>query len=107
MKAKIQRNQIRYYKDEPVLDDQGNPTGELKDRIQLDITFTEYSDLPTYGINVDVTGLTTKPQLKAAVVTEIKALQTKVEGRMAENVIARQYFDDWGWSDVEFEIDVL
>jgi len=107
MKAKIARNQIRYYKDEPVLDDQGNPTGELRDRLQLDITFTEYPDLPTYGINIDVTGITAKPQLKTAIVAEIKALQIRVKEQMADNAQARQHFDDWGWSDTEFEVDAL
>jgi len=107
MKAKIQRNQIRYYIGEPVLDGAGNPTGELRDRLQLGIRFTEYDDLPTYGINVDVTGLTTKPELKAAIVVELETLQTKVQGQIVDNGTARQYFDDWGWSDVEFEVDAL
>jgi len=107
MIAKIQRNQIRYYKDQPVYDEAGNPTGALKDSLQLGIRFTEYDDLPTYGINVDVTGLTTKPELKAAIVVEIEALQTKVQGQIVDNNVARQYFDDWNWSDVEFEVDAL
>ena len=107
MKAKIQRNQIRYYKDSPIFDSQGNPTGELRDRLQLDITFTEYPDLPTYGINVDVTGLMTKPQLKAAIVVEIKALVAKVKVQILNDAQARQHFDDWGWSDTEFETDSL
>ena len=107
MKAKIQRNQIRLYKDEPVYDDQGNPTGELQDRLQLDVQFTEYPDLPTYGISIDVTGLTTKPQLKAAIVAELKALQDKVKAQMVVNETAREHFDDWGWSDTEFEVDNL
>jgi len=107
MKAKIQRNQIRYYKDEPVLNLDGSPTGDTRDRIQLDIRFTEHDDLPTYGINVDITDLTTKPQLKAAIVAEVKALQARVEEQMADNAVARQHFDGWGWSDAEFEIDAL
>ena len=107
MIAKIQRNQIRYYKDQPVYDEAGNPTGELKDSLQLGIRFTEYDDLPTYGINVNVTGLTTNPEIRAAIVVEIEALQTKVQGQIVDNNIARQYFDDWNWSDVEFEVDAL
>jgi len=95
MIAKIQRNQIRYYK------------SQTEDKLQLGIQFTEYPDLPTYGINVDVTGLTTQAQLRAAIVTEIKALQTKVESQIADNEEARQYFDTWGWSGVEFEVDSL
>ena len=106
MKARIQRNQIRYYKDEPVYDEQGNPIG-LRDRLQLDVRFTEYPDLPTYGVNVDVTGMTTKPELKAAIVVELKALQDKVGIQIQHDAEARQNFDDWGWSDTEFEIDNL
>lgn len=107
MKAKIQRNQIRYYNDEPVLNPDGSPTGEVRDRLQLDIQFTEHKDLPTFGINVDVTGLTTKPQLKAAIVAAIKALVARVKVQIANNAVARQHFDDWGWSDTEFETDDL
>jgi len=107
MKAKIQRNQIRFYKDEPVFDDLGNPTGGLRDRIQLDIRLTEHEDLPTYGMNVDVTGITTKPELRAAIVSEIKALQDRVKVQMEDDAVAKQHFDDWGWSDTEFEIDNL
>ena len=107
MIAKIQRNQIRYYKDQPVYDEAGNPTGELKDSLQLGIRFTEYDDLPTYGINVNVTGLTTNPEIRAAIVVEIEALQAKVQGQIVDNDVARQYFDDWDWSNVEFEVDAL
>jgi len=100
MIAIIQRNQIRYFKNEQVGE-------ELTDRLQLDISFPEYPDLPTYGISVDVTGITTQAELRALLTTELKGLQTRVQAQIQDNEIARDYFDVWGWSDTEFEIDNL
>jgi len=48
-----------------------------------------------------------KIQIKNAVVAEVKALQDRVRAQMEVNETARQHFDDWGWSDTEFEVDAL
>jgi hypothetical protein len=95
MKAVIQRNQIRYYKEEDV------------DRLELGVRFTEHPDLPTYGLMLDVTGLTTEAELRPVITGALQDLQAKVEQQMAWNGAARQHFDTWGWSDTEFEIDNL
>lgn len=107
MLAKIQRNHIHLYKDRPVLDDQGNLTGQTQDILQLGIQFTEYVDLPTYGLRVDVTGITTRPELRAALRVEILELADRIQGQMQNDEVTREHFDDWGWADVEFETDNL
>lgn len=104
MLVRIQRNQIHHFK-EPVLDAQGNPTGEERDVLQLDISSVEHPHLPTYGIRVDMTGITTKPELKALLKTEILALIDRVEVQMQRDSEVRQHFDDWGW--LEFDTDNL
>lgn len=96
MIAVIQRNQIRFFKNE-----------DGKDRLQLGVQFVEYPDLPTYGLNVDVTGLTTQAEVKAAIIPELQALQTRIEAYIQDFATARAYFDAWGWSDTQFEIDNL
>lgn len=103
MIAKIQRNQIRLFKDLPADGEHSQPW----DSLQLGIQFTDYPDQPTYGIALDVTDITTQVALRAAIVTEVQALVTKVEGRIVDNAGVRDYFDTWGWSDVEFETDNL
>ena len=103
MKAKIQRNQIRLFKNQPADGEHPQPW----DSLQLGIQFTDYPDLPTYGISLDVTGITTQAALRAAIVTEVQALVTKVEVKLIDWAEARAYFDAWGWSDVEFETDNL
>jgi len=107
MLAKIQRNQIHLWEDQPVLDGQGNPTGETRDILQLGIQFPEHPALPTYGIEVDVTGITTLTALKAALKVKIVALVDKVQGQLQADETTRQRFDGWGWADVEFETDNL
>lgn len=99
MLAKIQRNQIHHFK---AVED-----GVEKDYLELGIKFTEYPDTPTYGIRADVTGVTTKAQLKAILKTEILALVDKVGEQIQRDGVARGHFDDWGWADTEFETDNL
>ena len=95
MRAKIQRNQIKHFKQVP--------EGSLQDRIQLDVRFPEYPDLPTYGIDVDVTGAT---DLRAILVAELHALQDRVRAQIRDDALIRDYFDNWGWCN-EFEVDEL
>lgn len=107
MKVFIQRNQIRYYKDQPVLDEFGNPTGETMDTLQLGVRFVEYPDLPTYGISVNVTGISTQAELRAILKAEILSLVDRVGQQIVDDESTRQYFDNWGWSGTEFETDNL
>ena len=104
MLAIIQRNQIRFYKDVPVIVE-GVPTGATTDTLSLGIKFTEHPTLPTYGIRVDVTGLTTQLQIHDAVKVAILAFVAKGLKEQQDNEFARVYFDSWGWSDTEFETD--
>ena len=97
MIAVIQRNQIRFFKNE----------ADGKDRLQLGVQFVEYPDLPTYGLNVDVTGLTTQAGVKAALIPELQALQARIETFIQDTDVARNFFDAWGWSNTQFEIDNL
>ena len=107
MKAIIQRNQIKHFKDQPVYDDNGNPTGTTWDSLQLGIRFPDYPNLPTYGISIDTTTITTQVALKEAIKTEILALVARGTKELTDSNAARNYFDTWGWSDVEFETDNL
>lgn len=101
MKARIQRSQIRYYVGED------NPENGIRDRLQFDVQFTDYPDLPTYGISVDITGLTTQQELYDAIVPEIQALVSRVETQIQNDATARNHFDNWGWSNTVFETDNL
>jgi len=104
MLVRIQRNQIHHFKEE-VVDADGNPTGEIRDILQLDISSVEHPHLPTYGIRVDITGMTTKAEVKTALTTEILSLIDRVKVQMQRDAAVRQYFDDWGW--LEFDTDSL
>lgn len=96
MKVRIQRNQIHHFK-EPILDAQGNPTGEEKDVLQLDVQFPEYLDLPTYGLRVDFP--ITKARVKDAV--RVKAIQAKTQ--MEADEVVRELL---GIDVLEFDIEV-
>jgi len=91
--VKIQRNQIHHFKEA------GN------DILQLDISSVEHPDLPTYGIRVDITGMTTQAEIKVALKVEILALIDRIQVQMQRDNVVRQYFDDWNW--LEFDTDNL
>jgi len=103
MLVKIQRSQVHHFK-ETVFDAEGNPTGEERDILQLGISSVEYPDLPTYGIRVDITGMS-KAAVKNALKAEILALVDRVKVQMQRDSAVRQHFDDWGW--LEFDTDSL
>jgi len=107
MKAIILRNQIRHFKDQPVLDELGVPTGATYDSLQLGIRFPDYPNLPTYGISIDTTNIFTQADLKDAIKAEILALVAKGTKTITDSNVIRAYFDTWGWSDTEFETDNL
>lgn len=94
MLARIQESMIHHFVQD------GN------DILQFDISFTEYPELPTYGITLDVTGITTKTELKAAIVPEVQALVDRVQAQMGRDATVQTHFDDWGWL-VEFETENL
>ena len=76
MKVRIRRDQIHHFK-EPILDDSGQPTGEEKDVLQLDVQFYEYPELPTYGVRVDfpITRQVVKEAVRARAVEAMAQLQ--------------------------------
>lgn len=96
MLVKIQRNQIHHFK-EPVLDTNGNPTGEVKDVLQIDVQFPEYPNLPTYGLRIDFP--ITKQKVKDAI--RVKAQQAKAQ-MGADEAIRSQL----GAEILEFDIGV-
>lgn len=96
MLAKIQRNQIRHLKVR-VRDAQGQPTGELKDVLHLDVDFPEYPDLPTYGITVDF------PIDKKKVKDAVKALAQKAMTQIEQDELIRNQL---GNEILEFEVEV-
>ena len=100
MRVIIQRNQIRYF-------EAHQTESGVKDILQLGVGFVDYAHLPTYGISVDVTGITSQAALRAALVVELQALQARVQAQIQNDEWARTHFDDWGWADTEFEIDSL
>ena len=98
MRLTIQRNQIHHLK-EPILDAEGNPTGEEKDVLQFDISSPDYPNLPTYGIRVDF------PITKEKVKAEILALVDRVKTQMQRDGVIRQNIEDMGYLD--FDSDQL
>jgi len=104
MIVRIQRSQIHHF-EEPIHDDNGDPTGEVRDILQLGISAVGVEHLPTYGIRVDITGITKKAEIKALLATEMKTLIAKIKAQMARDETIREYFNEWGW--LEFDIDNL
>jgi len=98
MRLTIQRNQIHHFK-EPILDAQGNPTGEEKDVLQFDIRSPDYPNLPTYGIRVDF------PITIEKVKAEILALVNTVRTQMQRDEVVRHNIEDMGYLD--FDSDQL
>lgn len=96
MKVKIQRSQIHKYK-VTIYDDNGQPTGETKDVLQLDIQFPEYPDLPTYGLRIDAP--ITKQKVKDVIIA--KAQEAKAQMEMDEQI--RELL---GTEILQFEVDV-
>lgn len=96
MLVKVQRSQIHHFK-EAVIDELGNPTGEEKDVLQLDVQFPEYPDLPTYGLRVDF------PISKQKVLNVVKAKAQVVKEQMARDEAIRELL---GAEVLEFDIEV-
>ena len=74
MLVRIDPNHIHHFK-EPILDANGNPIGEFRDVLQLDIRFPEYPHLPTYGLRIDFP--ITKQKVRNAI--KAKARQAKAQ----------------------------
>jgi len=74
MLVKIQRNQIHHSKWD-ILDNEGNPTGEKKDVLVLNVQFPDISSTYTCGIVVDFP--VTKAKLKAAILEKGQEAEAK------------------------------
>lgn len=94
MKVKIDPRHIHHFK-EDIKDAQGNPTGEQKDVLQLDVQFPEYPNLPTYGLRVDF------PIAKQKVLEAIKAQAQQAQAQMQADQAIK---DKLGTDIVEFDI---
>lgn len=96
MRVKIDPDHIHVF-EQDVLDPQGNPTGEQKEVLQLDIEFPEYPLLPTYGITLDYP--TTAQELKAV----IKAKANEVRAQIQKDQAVK---DLLGSDILDFNIDL-
>jgi len=96
MLVRIQRNQIHHFK-EAILDAQRQPTGEVKDVLQLDVQFPEYPDLPTYGLRVDFP--ITKQKVKDAIKAKAQEALAQVN---ADEAVKSQL----GNEVLEFDVDI-
>lgn len=98
MKIRIDKNNIRHWKDVPFMDAEGNPTGEVRDVLQLDIAFPDYPEVGTYGLNIDF------PLTKPKVLQEIKTLALRVKEQRIRDLAIRQQIEDMGY--LEFDVSV-
>lgn len=96
MLVRVQRNQIHHFK-ENILDADGNPTGEEKDVLQLDVQFPEYPELPTYGLRIDFP--IDKQKAKDAIIVKAQEARAQMD---ADQVIR----DKLGSDILEFDIEV-
>ena len=56
MRVRIQRNQIHLFQEEV--------EGQMRDILELGVSSVDYPHLPTYGIRVDATGVSSNQELK-------------------------------------------
>lgn len=96
MRVRIERSQIHHFKG-PILDADGNPTGEVKDILQLDVQFPEYPDLPTCGLRIDFP--VDKQKVKDAIIVKAQEAKAQME---ADEAIR----DKLGTDILEFDVEV-
>lgn len=97
MRVRIQRNQIHLFQEEV--------EGQMRDILELGVSSVDYPHLPTYGIRVDATGVSSNQELKDILKAELLALIDRVQAQMQRDETVRGYFDEWGW--LEFDTDNL
>lgn len=96
MKVKIDPKHIHHFKEE-VLNVHDNPTGQIKDVLQLDVQFPEHPELPTYGLRIDFP--ITRAKVNDAI--RVKAQEAKAQMKVDEAVR-----NQLGAEILEFDIGV-
>ena len=83
---------------QPIVDEHGEPTGQVIDVVTLDVNVPNHPDLPTYGISIDL------PLTKDKVKNALEALAGRINDQLANDEIVRDQISSFGLLDYQAKL---